>query len=128
MLMVLVWVEILERLLLPFVLAALGSGGAWFAVRHTNRKIDADANNIIIQSAEKLVNMQTDAVTRLEQEAASLRADLLALRSEVSVLREEGNLKSARIMVLEDHVLMLEGVVRELGGTIPPRPSVMRGT
>lgn len=112
-------IQIIEAVV-AIALCILGGGGvAWFTLQHVNAKTDADAAEVITKAAASTVALQNESIARI-------LADVAQLRAEVQSLRVEAAAKNARIIALEDHLGLLEDVVRQLGGHVPPRPAAVQ--
>ena len=108
--------EIDPNIIIPAAMVLAGSGGAaWFTITSTNRKTSADTGGVIIESANRVVTLQNEAIERLSAECEALRKDMQIMRD-----RLDASDRARDTIVL--HVSVLERAITDMGGVLPPRP------
>ena len=133
-----------EKIITFLGLLGAGSGLGWvFSTKASNSKTKAETSvateealktraetqDISSVTTERLLKLSDDRMERIDKDNQLLReqfnllhAEVQGLRAELQAKKIDAALDKERIAALEGHVIVLENVVRSLGGEIPPRP------
>ena len=110
--------------------------GWLFTGRTTNRKTNADTNNVVVEYTDRLLKISDERVAKAEEQIRKLETNQVRLETllesqqrEINVLRGDKVSDRSRIAALEVenkeiklHVAALESQVTAMGGTPIPRP------
>lgn len=108
---------------LLFLLIGGGSGGAIVAIRKDARS--GDREDVDLTRLVKEVAADTISDLRAEVQAGRRESTetITTLRAEVSGYRAEVHVMRSTTARYEGRVIQLEGVIRGMGGTVPPWPN-----
>lgn len=99
--------------LIPLAAAAVAAAAAAYSARLGRRKLNAEADNLAVDSSSKLVDTVMRQLDRMETEIAQLRQTVAAYRDEM----ERAEVRERR---LRDYIAELVAFIGRLGHEPPP--------
>lgn len=99
---------------LTLAVALVGGGSLWnWLASRGKTKVD------LIELGQTIA---TATIKALQDDRTALMAEVRELKAEIAALSKKIDAQDDKIETLTKHIEELEGVVRALGGTPPPRP------